>query len=288
VIAQRVTIRVYHRPRCGYNLYPSSPCKEQIMSNSPLIAPVFLARLLAEFTTAETTGVLLTGSYARGDATEFSDVDLVRYVTTLPEADTDRYTLAWREGWLVSLSCATVAGKRDELARPETAIWAVPGLRQARLLLDGDGSLAALLDEAHTFCWEPLQGAADAYASYELMGLAEEAHKVLAGLRRGDEALALYGTWGLVLGLARAVATQRGVLIRTENAFFQQVQETVGATSAWAAAFRQAAGFEVAAPLERAAAGLRLYQATAALFAPIVRPAHRPVIEATLARIRGA
>lgn len=262
--------------------------EDRTLSDPPPITDAFLARLLAEFTTAETTGVLLTGSHARGDATEFSDVDLVRYVTALPEGDEARYTLAWREGWLVSLSCATVAGKRGELARPETAIWAVPGLRQARLLLDRDGALAALLDEARAFRWEPLQEAADAYASYELMGLAEEAHKALAGLRGGDETLALYGTWGLTLGLARAMAVQRGALIRTENVYFRQVQEAVGVDSAWAAAFRQAAGFEVAAPLERAAAGLRLYQATAALFAPIVRPAHRPVIEATLARIRDA
>lgn len=258
------------------------------MSHSSPITDAFLACLLAEFTTAETTGVLLIGSHARGDATEFSDVDLVRYVPALPDGDEDRYALAWREGWLVSLSCATVADKRGELARPETAIWAVPGLRQARILLDRDGALAALLDEARAFRWEPLQGAADAYASYELMGLAEEAHKALAGLAGGDETLALYGTWGLVFGLARAVAVQRGVLIRTENVYFRQVQEAVGVTSTWAAAFRQAAGFEAAPALARAAAGLRLYQATAALFAPIVQPAHRPVIEATLARIGAA
>jgi len=255
------------------------------MSNPSLIAPAFLSRLLVEFTDAATTGVLLTGSHARGDATEFSDIDLVRFVPTLPTAEADRYTLAWREGWPVSLSYATVAGKRDELARPETAIWAAPGLRQARLLLDRDGALAALLDEARAFRWEPLQAAADAYASYELMGLAEEAHKVLAGLAGGDVALALYGTTGLVFGLARAAAVQRGVLIRTENVFFRQVQEAVGVTSAWATAFRGAAGLEAAPALARAAAGLRLYQETAALFTPILRAEHRPVIQATLARI---
>jgi hypothetical protein len=258
------------------------------MPHAPPITDAALARLRAEFTTAETTGVLLTGSHARGDATEFSDVDLVRFVPALPERDEARYTLAWREGRLISLSFATVAGKRDELARPETAIWAVPGLRQARLLLDRDGALAALLDEARAFRWEPLQGAADAYASYELLGLAEEAHKALAGLAGGDETLALYGTYGLVFGLARTVAVQRGVLIRTENVYFRQVQEAVGVTSAWAVAFRRAAGFEAAAPRERAAAGLRLYQETAALCAPIVRAEHWPVIEATLARIRDA
>lgn len=67
---------------------------------------------------------------------------------------------------------------------------------------------------------------------------------------------------------------------------FGPAQVAVGVDSAWAAAFRQAAGFEAATPLERAAAGLRLYRETTALIAPIVRAEHRPVIEATLARIR--
>ncbi len=123
------------------------------------------------------------------------------------------------------------------------------------------------------------------------MGLAEEAHKVMAGLRSGDEALALYGTWGLTLGLARAVTVQRGVLIRTENVFFRQAQEAVGLTSAWTAAFRRAAGFEhaprdVSPAMWRAASALRLYQETAALLAPILRPQDQPVIQATLAHIQ--
>ncbi|MCX7670667.1 MAG: nucleotidyltransferase domain-containing protein [Anaerolineae bacterium] len=250
-----------------------------------------LARLTTEFVTADTVGLVLTGSHARGDATCFSDVDLGRFVTTLPEAEEERYTLLRREGWLISLFTTTVAARRAELARPESAIWAVPGMRQARILFDRDGSLAALRAEAEAFRWEPLQEAADAYASYQLMGLAEEAHKVMAGLRGGDETLALYGTYGLVLGLAQAVAVQRGALIHTENVFFRQVQEAVGTASPWAAAFRRAVGLEPApadgAPaLWRAAAALQLYRETAALFAPILQPRHRPVVEATVNMLR--
>ncbi len=255
------------------------------------IEDALLDRLVAEFMDQHTIGILLTGSHARGDATPFSDVDLVRFVPTLPEADEARYTLIWRDGRLISLSCATVTAKLAELARPETAIWTVPGLRQARLLLDRDGSLAALLQAAHNFRWEPLQPAADAYASYELMGLAEEAHKVLAGLHAGDPMLALYGASGLVFGLARAIAIQRGTLICTENTFFRQVQAAVGEQSAWTNAFRRAIGLEMAPPgvtaaLWRAQWSLRLYAETATLLTAILQPQHRPVIQGTLARIR--
>ena len=255
------------------------------MSSVPVLPDVLLSDLVAEFADADTIGVLLAGSHARGDATPHSDIDLIRFAAVLPESEADRYALAYREGWLVSLSTTTVDAKRTELSRPETAIWAAPGLRQARVLLDRDGALAGLLDEARDFQWEPLQPAADAYASYNVMGLAEEVHKVLGALAKGDEAVALYGTWGLVAGLLRAVTVQRGVLIRTENSYFQQAQEAAGLDSAWSRAFRIAVGLEMATAVTRAAAALRLYQETATLLAPALQRQHLDVIRGALARI---
>jgi hypothetical protein len=255
------------------------------MSSVPVLPDILLSDLVAEFADANTIGVLLAGSHARGDATPHSDIDLIRFAAVLPEAEADRYALAYREGHLVSFSITTIDAKRNELSQPETAIWAVPGLRQARILLDRDGALAALLGEAHAFRWEPLQAEADAYASYNVMGLAEEVHKVLGALAKGDEAVALYGTWGLVAGLLRAMIVQRGVLIRTENSYFQQAQEAAGLDSAWSRAFRVAMGLEMARAVARATAALRLYQETATLLAPALQRLHLDVIRGALARI---
>jgi len=238
----------------------------------PPLPDLLIGDLVAEFADADTIGMLLAGSHARGDATPHSDIDLIRFAAVLPEAEADRYTLAYRERRLVSLSTTTVDAKRAELGQPETAIWAVPGLRQARLLLDRDGALAALLGKARAFRWEPLQAEADTYASYNVMGLAEEVHKVLGALAKGDEAVALYGTWGLVAGLLRAMIVQSGVLIRTENSYFQQAQEATGLDSAWSRAFRVAVGLETARAVTRAAAALRLYQETATLLASALQP----------------
>jgi hypothetical protein len=263
------------------------------MSRIPALTDAFLFLLTAEFTDADTIGTLLAGSQARGDATPYSDIDLIRFAGRLPEDEADRYTLAYRESHLVSLSTTTVAAKRAELNRPETAIWAVSGLRQARILRDRDGTLATLLREAQAFRWEPLQPAADAYASYNMMGLAEEVHKVLGALEIDDESAALYGTWGLVAGLSRAVIVQRGVLIRTENAYFQQAQEAAGLESTWARAFRVAAGFAaipagMSPVMTRAGAALRLYQETVALLWSMLQPEHLAVIRGALARIRAS
>jgi hypothetical protein len=253
----------------------------------------FLSALVAESAGTSLVGMLLLGSHARGEATPYSDVDLVRLASTPPETGPDRYTLVYRQGYLISLSTTTVADKRAELVRPETAIWAVPGLRQARVLLDRDGSVEALLGEARAFEWAPLQPAADAYASYEVMGLAEEVHKVLGALLRGDESASAYGTWGLVIGLPRAVAVQRGLLIQTENAYLRQVVEAVGEGAAWARAFQTAGGFclgpGAASPvMERAVAALRLYEETASLLHRCLQAEHLPVIRGALDRIHSA
>jgi len=255
------------------------------MSSVSVLPEVLLSGLVVEFADADTIGMLLAGSHARGDATPHSDIDLIRFTAILPEAEAERYTLVYPEGRLVSLSTTTIDAKRNELSRPETAIWAAPGLRQARILLDRDGALAALLGAAQNFRWEPLQPAADVYASYNMMGLAEEVHKVLGALANGDEAMALYGAWGLAAGLLRAVAVQRGVLIRTENSYFQQAQEAAGLDSAWSRAFRVAVGLEMATAMTRAAATLRLYQETAALLASALQRQHLDVIRGALACI---
>jgi hypothetical protein len=258
------------------------------MDAVPPLSDAFINRLVAEFTDAAVIGLLLVGSHARGDASPHSDVDLIRFTAVLPETEAERYTLTYRGGHLVSLSTATVAAKLGELSRPETAIWAVPGLRQAHILLDRQGELASLLQAAHRFRWEPLQAAADAYASYNVMGLAEEVHKILGALGRDDLPAALYGAWGLMAGLTRVVLVQRGVLIRTENAYFQQVQEAAGLHSRWTRAFRVAVGFETASAPLRAAAALRLYSETAALLVAALQPQHEDVIQGALGRIRSA
>lgn len=244
--------------------------------------------------------VALLGSYARGEATRYSDVDVVRFAEREPERAGDRYTLRLVGERIVSVTTTTVAAKRAELACPEDAVWAVLGLRQARILLDRDSALAALCGEARAFQWAPLQAAADAYASELLAGLAEEAGKIMGGLARGDESAVTYGALGLLPGLVRAVIVQRGVLLRSENAFFDQPQAAIGRDSAWARAARSAGGLEApptatvqsadrtpaATPAQaHALATLRLFRETAALLDPIIRPADHPVIVHTLRQL---
>ena len=247
----------------------------------------FLNSLVDEFVTSDTVAVALAGSYARGDATHWSDVDIIRYAATMPATSEERYTLAIRDWRLVSVSTTTIAEKQAEMAQPEVAIFAVPGLRQARILHDPSGALAALHQRARDFTWEPLRAAANAYASEMVMGQAEEAHKLLGALNRRDESATLYAAHGAVAGLTRAVAVGRGVLIESENSYYRQVQEAAGLDSAWTRYHRIAAGFVTepghTTPADAIGiAALHLYCETARLLWPLFLPHHLRVIQITL------
>ncbi|HLV35106.1 MAG TPA: nucleotidyltransferase domain-containing protein [Spirillospora sp.] len=241
-----------------------------------------LQSILTELDDENTIGFGLTGSHARGDAQPYSDIDVWRFVRVMPDDPHAGYTLRQYGDNLVSLTTSTIDSQREKMARPENALSTVPGLRQMRILLDKTGELAALAQEAHDFRWEMVQEAANIFASHDLLGNAEEAYKVMSGLRQSDDHLILFWLPWLVVGLTRALAVQRGILVESENNYYRQVQRAVGLDSEWTQLHRLAMGLVVASPDARGRAGLRLYRETATLLDAIILPEHRPVIEQTL------
>ncbi len=201
----------------------------------------FLRALVAEFAGETVHAVALSGSFARGAADAYSDLDLVCYTRNLPRARRDRERLLYRDGRLVSVDLQSLDDRLADLRQP-AAIRAVPALRRLRILLDRDGALGAVQRAAHQFTWAPLQPAADAYASFTVERLAEVAHKILGGLAARDEERATLATWELALDLTGAVAVGRGVLIDSDRTFFRQVQAAVGRDTAWTRQHRLATG----------------------------------------------
>ncbi len=250
----------------------------------------FLQSALAQIDSPNVIGVGIVGSYSRGQESKHSDVDFDIYVSKLPANSYDRYTLRYWDEKLVSLKYTLLDEERSALKDPRRAIWAVPGLRGMKILLDKDGSLSALQKAAQNFDWSPLQPAADEFAAEEIMGNAEEAHKILSGLVRGHESTVLYATWGLVKNMLEAVAVQRGLLIVSENRYFDLIQESVGRDSKWTRAFRTAWGLDPNACQyqSRGAAALTLYCLSAAMFDALIPEKHREVVNKTLQRIKEA
>jgi predicted nucleotidyltransferase len=250
----------------------------------------FIQSLLERVDSSDVIGVGIVGSYARGQESKYSDVDLDIYVSKLPENKYERYTLRYLEEKLVSLKYTLLDDERSALTNPHRAIWAVPGWRGMKILLDKDGSMSALQKAAQDFDWSTLQSAADEFAAEEVMGCAEEAHKILNGLARGHESTVLYATWGLVKSLLEAVAVQKGLMIISENRYFDLIQDSVGRDSKWTRAFRTAWGLDTNASQyqSRGTAALSLYRLTAAMFDGLIPEKHRKVVHKTLQLIKEA
>lgn len=191
----------------------------------------FLDALVAEITDEQTLGVFLGGSYARGDASEYSDVDLARMIPddhAIPPK-----THAYREGRLVSFGTKSCGSWRRQMADPFTAIVAVPSLRQCRILLDKTGALAALQREALEFTWERIEPRATALVNEILMDAGEYAHKVLTAYGQADRLSLAKSLHWLLQYLTLTVAVRYGVLVTSANTYFADVQAAVGRDSRW-------------------------------------------------------
>ena len=250
----------------------------------------FIKSVLEKIDSPDIIGVGIVGSYARGQESKYSDVDLDIFVTKLPENNYDRYTLRYWDGKLVSLKYTLLDDELAALTNPRRAIWAVPGLSGMKIVLDKDGSLDRLQQKAQKFDFSLLQPAADEFAAEEIMGCAEETHKVLNGLARGHESTVLYATWGLVSNILEAVAVQRGIMIVSENRYFDLIQESVGRDTKWVSAFRTAWGLDSTSSQyqSRGTAALTLYRLTAAMFDGLIPDKHREVVKNTLRLIKEA
>jgi hypothetical protein len=254
-------------------------------SNS--LPPHLIESITGELTGEEIAGIVLGGSYARGDATRFSDLDFAPFLRE--GAPPRKKQLFYRDGYLVSISYKTVAGVRADMTLPNRAIWVVNGFRGAKVLLDRDGSIQGLLRDIEAFAWEPLQQAANDYAGASLVGSAEAVHKLLGDLSAGDDLALAFATANLLSTLTDLVAVQRGILVKSDRTYYRQVQESVGPDSAWTRYHNIAAGVTPLPPgtprtpaTSRAIAVLALYKETVELVGPFIAPTHRETATQTV------
>jgi hypothetical protein len=227
--------------------------------------------------------VALMGSFARGDAGLFSDVDLVLFTASeTKESATPETHLV--EGQLVVVSEVTPAELEKWFSEPDLATACLAALRDARALWDPAGTLQRAQERAHRFVWDrAMQGKADAYASRRMVDWIEEVHKGLEGLRTGGIGRLLNARYGLSWGLTQIMRVQRGVMLSGDNESYPAVAESLGTGSDWTRLSRKAFGVDGMEPLEeQVRAGLRLYALSARLLADVLEPAHTSMIEHTV------
>jgi predicted nucleotidyltransferase len=240
--------------------------------------------LAAHFGGPQVQAVLLVGSYARGSAEPYSDVDLLRLTSSsLPDAGSH----LWQD-MLVNVSDADADAVEAWFTEPDQAVEVVLGLRDAQVLLDLEGAAAEIVQRAETFVWtDELQKKANRWASAQLVGWAEEARKGLAGVRTGDNGRLLHAQFGLSWGLAKMIRVQRGLLSKSDNAFLADLQGAFAGTR-WLELLHAVYGLTGLALTEQVRAGLALYAHTADLLAPVLQDGDRPVVEHTVHLIRRA
>jgi hypothetical protein len=252
---------------------------------------IIRAALLHDLATPNTEAIILGGSYARGDATPYSDVDIVHFVTAPPPSADRRYV--YKDNLLISIATRTFAWYRTAVAQPERAIFVVPALREARVLVDPHRHFQALQQQLETFSWAPLQEAANSYASRVMLNGAESVHKVLSAWARNDATASFTEATALYFDLTRAVAVQGGRLIDGTRTYTEHVQDAVGRDTAWTGVHQQFVALEtqpLAAPLVqlRGKVALQLYIETVAVLWSILSADDRRVVDRTVQIIRTA
>ena len=243
------------------------------------------SKLVARFRGDGVTAIALAGSFARGDAGKFSDVDLICFRdANSPTRDAETDLIDQR---FVVANHVTPTQVADWFSLPDEASAWIAGIRSACPLWDPQGDFAAIQQRANDFVWDDaMQAQANAWASAQMVGWIEEAQKGLAGLRRNDEGRLLNARYGLSWGLLNVMRVQRGVLISSDNRTYAEVVQSLGCDSDWARLSRQTFGVAGNASLrEQVAAGLQLYLLTAELLAEAIQPEHGPLIEAIVCRI---
>lgn len=261
---------------------PQDPPVKEVPTTATNISEALLQTLVAEIDSDDVTAIILGGSYARGEATPYSDVDFARLVREESQRQPKRYF--YRSGYLISVPTRTIAQYRQSITKPESAIWVVPSMSGCKILLDKEGAFAAFQQSLASFRWEALQQEANVYASTRLLLCSEDVHKAL-GTMLGKNALALaHAIEELLFVLTEALAVQRGVLMRSGNSYYAQTQEAAGLDSAWTRYHRMLLCLEpLPAHLSqveaRGIAALRLYQETAHLLRAALQPQEREVIE---------
>jgi predicted nucleotidyltransferase len=231
--------------------------------------------MVAELVGEGARAVVVTGSHARGEAREDSDLDLVVL------GSGPRYRLEVIEGRLVAEKWTTEEECRARFSDPGSVGSHVPGWRDSIVLHDPEGLAERLKREALSWNWSLLGARCDAWVAEEVIGLAEEVEKVVGALGSGRTLRAAARRHVLALRLAPILAVHYRLLGGSEDALWHRLGVRIGPEWTQAQAVAFATGGE---RLEvSCAAALRLYRIAAESVTAILGERQRSVVGHALA-----
>ena len=232
---------------------------------------------ITEHRNKATQGFMLVGSYARGEATTHSDIDLTHFVYGQASPQTAYYLY---DDYLLSLLTIVLPDEAALFNQPQSAIYALPMWRDAHILLDPTGAIQSRQQYALDFDWQQIQEIANTRASFVLYKKSEEVITLLRMLETdnlwGAEALRGF----LLNWFATAVAMHYGILIRSEKTLYPDIIDRLGHTNPWSQTATQ-----VVKSSALSSVIVRLFQETVKLLEDIIQPEHRSLIEFALNKI---
>jgi hypothetical protein len=236
--------------------------------------------LLEQLTTdlkqnSDVLSIVLIGSGSRNELDEFSDLD-IHVVMRGTERPADQ--IFYQDSRLVNINFLDKANREAMFTDPWYTLKNLAAAREAKILYDPDGWYENLQQRARDFTWKQVAKDADIAVSYVLAENAEEIHKILSGLSRGDLEKALYAVTGLVLSLSNVSALANGVLCNSENKFWRMVRDAEP-DAQWKTLYWTALGFNSERVEARAEAALALYLLSAELYRSKLLAKHVPILE---------
>ncbi|WP_431886579.1 nucleotidyltransferase domain-containing protein [Micromonospora wenchangensis] len=166
-------------------------------------------------TRPDVEGIVLVGSFARGEQHALSDLDVICLGNDLPE-----YELTVWDSRLVALQGKSVAQAQEDLLDPAICAQAVPSWRTARILHDPDGVAASVRAQAQAWDWPLVQGRLEQWAAETVTGFAEEALKLMAAIRDRRDVAAAAQAQLIAVHLTPVMAAAHHELFTSENALW--------------------------------------------------------------------
>jgi hypothetical protein len=219
--------------------------------------------------------VILTGSWARGDAHRESDLDLRAVGEEKPKQ------LERHDAFLVSTAWQTEDQQRSSMKDPGEVGSIVPGWRSATILEDQDGVAARLKDEAERWTWEQIdEDKASGFVASQITTLAEETHSLYSNLDQDNMTGAAMQRSMVAVEVAPVMAVHHKLLYESEKKLWDLVGEKEGRD--WAAAQEAALGQNGESFWDTCEAAFTLFSKAASATASHLSETQKEVVEHAL------